>query len=91
MKHLGTALLSLVLVVAAQGASRATVIDEVLEPPEMAGNAWKGTFLITPSTPTWAFGVANDNIQDTSISGISFIDGLEAGDHWISALISRSS
>ena len=32
-----------------------------------------------------------DPIQDTSISGIASIDGLEANNHWISALISRSS
>jgi len=68
----------------------ATTIDEVLEPPGTPGNAWSGTFIVTPSETLWAFGVANDQIQDTSISGIASIDGLEANDHWISALISRT-
>jgi hypothetical protein len=69
----------------------ATTIREVLEAPATPGNAWSGTFFITPSEPVWAFGVGNDAIQDTSISGIAFIDGLEANDHWISSLIHRSS
>ena len=73
------------------GPAMATTIDEVLVLPTPPGNAWSGTFAITPSQPLWAFGVGNDAIQDTSISGISFIDGLEANDHWISSLISRSS
>ncbi len=72
-------------------ASIATDIVETLEPPNTPGNAYSGTFLITPSETTWAFGVGNDNIQDTAISGIRFIDGLEASDHWISALISKTS
>jgi hypothetical protein len=54
-------------------------------------NTFSGTFLITPSTPTWAFGVGNDDAEDTSISGIAYIDGLEANDHWISSIISRAS
>ena len=49
----------------------ATSIIEVLEPPSTPGNAYTGTFLITPSESTWAFGVGNDDIQDTSISGIA--------------------
>jgi len=69
----------------------ATVIREVFDPPPPPGNALSGTFFITPSVETWAFGIGNDAIQDTSISGIRFINGLEAGDHWISALISRDS
>jgi hypothetical protein len=69
----------------------ATVINEILEPPTTPGNAWMGTFEITPSTSLWAFGIGNDLIQDTSISGVSFIDGLSARDHWISSLISRTS
>ena len=52
-------------------------------------SAGSGTFFITPSTdPVWAFGVGNPDIDDTSISGISFIDGLKANKHWVSALIS---
>lgn len=68
----------------------ATEIIELVEPPSPSGNI-AGTFLITPSTPTWAFGVGNDEIQDTSISGIASIDGLEANDHWVSSLISRNT
>lgn len=33
--------------------------------------------------------MGNDAIEDTAISGISSIDGLEANDHWITALIAR--
>ncbi len=67
------------------------VIREVLEPPPAPGYSYSGTFFIMPSQPVWAFGVGNDLIQDTSISGISYIDGLKASDHWISALISKTS
>ncbi len=67
----------------------ATVINEILEPTGNPNN-WIGTFIVTPSTELWAFGVANDQINDTSISGISFIDSLEANDHWVSSLISRA-
>ncbi|QEG34455.1 hypothetical protein [Bythopirellula goksoeyrii] len=70
--------------------STATTIDEVLVPPSTPGNSYTGTFFITPSQATWAFGVANDAIEDTSVSGISSIDGLEANDHWVSAIIARS-
>ena len=73
------------------GHAMATTINEVLVPPDTPGNAWSGTFEITPSEPIWAFGVGNAGIQDTSISGISFIDGLRARDHWISSLIARSA
>ena len=69
----------------------ATVIEEILEPPDTPGNAFSGTFLITPSQPVWAFGVGNPDIQDVSISGIAFIDGLKARDHWIAALISKDA
>jgi hypothetical protein len=69
----------------------ATTIREQLDPPSNPGNAFSGTFFVTPSEPVWAFGVGNSAIEDTSISGISSIDGLEANDHWISALISSSS
>ncbi|MCB9785025.1 MAG: PEP-CTERM sorting domain-containing protein [Candidatus Omnitrophica bacterium] len=68
-----------------------TTIREVLAPPSTPGNSYDGTFYITPSVETWAFGVGNDAIEDTSISGIASIDGLEANDHWISALISKTS
>lgn len=90
MKRLGIHLLAL-FCASLVGDAAATTIDEVLEPPANPGNAWSGTFVVTPSEPLWAFGVGNDGIQDTSISGISSIDGLEARDHWISALISRAS
>jgi hypothetical protein len=69
----------------------ASVIIEDLEPPSTPGNAFIGTFRITPSEPIWAFGVGNDAIVDTSISGVSKIDGLDASDHWISALIPRTA
>ena len=69
----------------------ATEIQEVLTPPATPGNAYTGTFIITPSISTWAFGVGNPNIEDTSISGIKSINGLPAKDHWISSLISRST
>jgi hypothetical protein len=69
----------------------ASVIIEDLEPPSTPGNSFTGTFRITPSEPIWAFGVANDAIEDTSISGVSTIDGLKASDHWISALIARTN
>lgn len=68
-----------------------TVIEEFLNAPPSPGSALSGTFLITPSGPTWAFGVGNDAIQDTSISGSSSINALRARDHWITALISRDS
>ena len=71
--------------------SSAGVIREVLEPPDTPGNAYTGTFFITPSEPVWAFGVGNELIQDTSISGISFIDGQKASNHWVSSLISQTS
>ncbi len=68
----------------------ATVILEEIE-TNPNGNI-SGTFLITPSTSLWAFGVGNDAIEDTSISGISDLaPGIEANDHWVSRLISRSS
>lgn len=82
--------LALSLVVFA-GAGHATTIDEVLEPPSTPGNSWRGTFIVTPSEPLWAFGVGNPAIEDTSISGIVEIDGLDANDHWVSSLIARSS
>lgn len=69
-------------------ASQATQIIELLEPT--GGGNFSGTFLITPSTETWAFGVGNDSIQDTSISGVRFIDGLRARDHWVSSIITRN-
>lgn len=69
----------------------ATQIDEILEPPATPGNAYSGTFVITPSETIWAFGVAADGVQDTSISGVAEIDGLDAGDHWISSLVSRDA
>jgi len=75
----------------APGVAWATQIVELIEPPASPGNSISGTFLITPSTPTWAFGVGNPDIEDTSISGIAFIDGLKARDHWISSLISRNA
>lgn len=71
--------------------STATIIREVLVPPSTPGNAYQGTFLITPSETTWAFGVGNEAIQDTSISGIASIDGVNANGHWISTLISKST
>lgn len=80
-----------ILALSLAGSASATTINEVLVPPSTPGNAWNGTFEITPSQPLWAFGVGNDLTQDTSISGISFIDGLKARDHWISSLISRTS
>jgi len=89
--------LALALALAPAGAAlvaasaHATAIEEVLEPPATPGNAWGGTFRVTPSQPLWAFGVGNDGIQDTSISGIASIAGLEANDHWISALISQAA
>lgn len=76
---------------AISGITSATEIREVLEPPNTPGNAFTGTFFVTPSEPIWAFGVGNDLIEDTSISGISNIDGLEANDHWVSSLISRTT
>ena len=79
------------MIALAPATSTATTINEVLEPPATPGNAFSGTFLITPTTPTWAFGVGNDDIQDTSISGIASIDGLEANDHWVSAIISKNT
>lgn len=83
MKRLGIHLLAL-LIVSLAGTASATSIVEVFGPPG------GGRFLITPSASVWAFGVGNDALEDTSISGISFIDGLEANDHWVSALISRT-
>ena len=71
------------------GAQAATIV-ELVEPPSPSGNI-AGTFLITPFVETWAFGVGNGQINDTSISGIASIDGLEANDHWVSALISRDA
>jgi hypothetical protein len=68
------------------GVSGATSIAEVLDP-----GSFNGTFVITPSQPVWAFGVGNDAIEDTSISGIKFIDGLEANDHWISSIITKNA
>lgn len=82
MMRLGFQLLA-IAVASLAGTASATTIDEVLSPGG-------GTFLITPSATVWAFGVGNDAIEDTSISGIAFIDGLDAGDHWISRLITRS-
>jgi len=73
------------------GTSSATTIDEILEPPTNPGGSYSGTFLITPSQPVWAFGVGNAAINDVSISGIKYIDGLEANDHWIATLISQAS
>jgi len=72
--------------------SAAITIREVLVPPATPGNSYSGTFFVTPTTlPVWAFGVGNPEINDTSISGIASIDGLDASDHWISSLISRAS
>lgn len=68
----------------------ATTITEVLTPPSSPGSSWTGTFIVTPSEPLFAFGVGNPAIDDTSISGIASIDGLDANDHWISSLISRA-
>ena len=90
MKRLGIYLLA-VLCASLAGTAAATTINEVLVAPANPGNAWSGTFFVTPSQPLWAFGVGNDAIQDTSISGIASIDGLAAKDHWISSLISRTS
>ncbi len=84
-------LLSLCLLFLTSGRTMGTTIMEVLEPPSSPGSSYRGTFIITPSEPTWAFGVGNDSIEDTSVSGIASIDGLEANDHWVSALISRTS
>ncbi len=86
---LRTLLLALPLVLAVSSSAHATSIVEVIE-VQPGGNI-SGTFLITPSVETWAFGVGNPSINDSSISGISFIDGLQARDHWISSLISRTS
>lgn len=86
MPNLRTLPLLLFLCLLLPGSSGATVIAEVLDP-----GSFNGTFVITPSQPVWAFGVGNDAIEDTAISGIKFIDGLEANDHWISAIISRNS
>lgn len=83
--------IAIIIVLLVPVTASATSIGEVLVPPSTPGNAYSGTFFITPSTPTWAFGVGNDDIQDTSISGISFIDGLEANDHWITAVISKAT
>ena len=91
MRILKSLLLALAVVVFAPQISSATVIKEVLQPPPNPGSSFQGTFLITPSESTWAFGVGNDAIEDTSISGIASIDGLEANDHWVSALISRAN
>ncbi len=91
MQILKCLLLALFVALFASETSTATVIEEILVPPSSPGNAFSGTFLITPSESTWAFGVGNDAIQDTSISGIASIDGLEANDHWISTLISKDS
>lgn len=85
MMNLRTLPLLILLMSMLPGTSGATAIDEVLEP-----GSFNGTFVITPSQPVWAFGVGNDAIEDTSISGIKFIDGLEANDHWVSALISKN-
>jgi hypothetical protein len=79
------------LAVTAPGFLSATVIREVFDPPPAPGNSLGGTFFITPTVETWAFGVGNEAINDTSISGVRFINGLEANDHWISSLISRDS
>jgi len=78
-------------VLAFASSASATVIDEYLGVPSQPGNAIPGTFLITPSAPVWAFGVGNDGIQDTSISGIASINGLPAKDYWISTLISQAA
>jgi len=78
-------------VLVASSDSAATTIRELLEPPSVPGNAYRGTFFVTPTEAIWAFGVGNDSIQDTSISGIDSIDGAPANDHWISALISRGN
>ncbi|WP_169977739.1 PEP-CTERM sorting domain-containing protein [Tautonia rosea] len=91
MKRARTFVLVVSLVVLLANATHATQIREVLVPPDNPGNAYTGTFYITPSMTTWAFGVGNDLIQDTAISGISSIDGLSARDHWISALIAKES
>ena len=85
MENLRTLSLMIFLVSMVSGESGATSIVEVLD-----SGSFNGTFIVTPSQPVWAFGVGNDSIEDTSISGIKFIDGLEANDHWVSALISRS-
>ncbi len=91
MRFQNCASVFLTLVLCVPVAVTATTIHEVLEPPPSPGSAYRGTFFVTPSEPTWAFGVGNDLIEDTSISGTAFIDGFEANDHWVSSLISRAS
>lgn len=91
MKLLKSLLPAFCILSCSQSLVTGTVIRETLEPPSTPGNAYSGTFFVTPSEPIWALGVGNDLINDTSISGIAFIDGLEANDHWVSALISKAS
>ena len=83
------ALLVLIASVLVAPSASATVIDEFLNEPPSPGSALSGVFLVTPSGPIWAFGVGNDKIQDTSISGTALINGLSARRQWISAIISR--
>jgi len=86
MTNLRALPLVIFLVSMLSGTSGATTIEEILDP-----GSFNGTFLITPSQPIWAFGVGNDSIEDTSISGIKFIDGLEANDHWVSSIITKNT
>jgi len=55
------------------GASPATTIDEVLTAPVTPGNSYRGEFSITPSEATWAFGVGNPTIDETSGPASPFI------------------
>lgn len=67
----------------------ATVIEEILEAPSVPGNAWSGTFVVTPDETLWAFGVGTSKAQDTSVSGT--ILGQRSSRHWVPRLISRDS
>lgn len=91
MPHLLVLPLAVLALATLAGSAGAIIIEEVLEPPSIPGSSYQGTFLVTPSQPVWAFGVGNSAIEDTSISGIASIDGLDANDHWVSALISRTA
>ena len=86
LRSLALALTIIPFLAAAAGAT--SIVEQIEINP---GGNISGTFLITPSTTLWAFGVGNDDIQDTSISGISDLaPGVEANDHWVSRLITRS-
>ena len=86
MTNLRTLSLVIFLFSLVPGTSGATSIVEFLD-----SGSFNGTFIVTPSQPIWGFGVGNDAIEDTSISGIKFIDGLEANDHWISSIITKNT